>query len=324
MSSTEITTFEDACNRPTFPLPIELRMKVYEQLLVCLDGSLKPHGFQRYTVKSHYRGEKCISIDILLTCRTIYEEALPILYGKNVLAFHDNNIFKRVLPFPEEHLIMIKHVKVEMSPSNYNSAEKIGSLLMTLGTSRAKLIDLSIRIHMLEGKDVFRREYHHILPPSRLHGGFLPHNHPIVVALFSLKAVKKLDIDFEGEVRFEPGVANALRESFMKKQTTISPSITIRKACSISHEALELKEECFRCGNTKESLGNGIGYCEYQDDMVTRRLAEQFNKHKRREAVEMIRREIKANNSQNGRRYTTATKKTKAKFAKTFSRSAAR
>ena len=270
MSSTEITACEDACNKPIFPLPIELRVKVYEQLLVRLDGSLKPHGFQRYTVKSHYHGENCISIDILLTCRTIYEEALPILYGKNILAFHDNNFFKRVLPFPEEHLIMIKHVTVEMSPSNYTSAEKMGNLLMLLGTSGVNLVSIHININILEEYDKECRTLFHALPPLSLFDRFLIGDHPIVAGLFSLKTAKKVVIEMENEARFEPGVASALKEAFMKEGTAYGRSISIVRCCHFLHWALEKGRRCPRCGLRKDESIDGIVLQDYEDDMLSR------------------------------------------------------
>lgn len=40
MSSTEITTREEASNRPAFPLSPELRVKIYELLLIHPNRSL--------------------------------------------------------------------------------------------------------------------------------------------------------------------------------------------------------------------------------------------------------------------------------------------
>ena len=327
-SSIEVTSRRDACKKSATSLPPELRVKVYEELLISRSRPLQPNGFagngrgrQR---DGHQYSEDRVFTSILRTCRTFYEEALPILYERNILAFHDAGVLKPVLPFPEGHLAMVKHVHFNISLLRFGSVEKLGILLLKLSMSRAKLVDLSIRIHVLEDKAAVLREYRGILPPLQPFSTFLVDHHPIVMALFSMEPVQKLDIRMDGEARFGPGVANALRESFLEEGVATGRSINIQKACPVPHEILELEEECFKCGNTKESLVNGTGYCEYQDDIVTHRLAKQFNKHERREALEMVRREIEAKLSQNDRGYTTATKKTKAKFAETFSRSAAR
>ena len=101
MSSTEITTCESSCNKPAFPLPPELRIKVYEQLLIQPKHSLKPNDIlpRARSGEHHY-----IFTNILRTCRTFYEEALPILYGKNTLHVHDRKFSEPVLPFRKDTL----------------------------------------------------------------------------------------------------------------------------------------------------------------------------------------------------------------------------
>ena len=251
MSSTEITTCEDACKRPNILLPIELRMKVYEELLVRRDGSLNPNGLPLFERNFDLREKDEFFISILLTCRTIYEEALPVLYGKNVLAFHDNYFRKPMLPFPEQHLLMIKHVEVQMRPLVYSSAEKMGNFLMLLGTSQANLVDILIRISTCEAFDRDFRYLFHRLPPLSLFDRFLVGDHPIVAGLFSLKKAKKMVLQVDNDVRFEPGVANALKEAFMKEGTAGGRSITILRPCY---------------GPQKD----------YEDDMLSQQAVEQF------------------------------------------------
>ena len=279
MPSTEITTCEDTCNRSTFPLPLELRMKVYEQLLVHPDGSLKPNGFRRYDVEERYREKNRISINILLTCRTIYEEALPILYGKNILAFHDNYFGEPALPFPEGHLIMVKHVDVEMDPSIYGSAEKMGNLLMLLGTSGANLVNIHICINISEECDKYYREYFRLV--LSLSDRFLVGDHPIVAGLFSLKTVKKMVIQMENEARFEPGVADALKEAFMKEGTARDRSITITRPFDALSGELMGQISCAQYWHPKEESEKGphwldIIHRDYEDDMLSHRAVENF------------------------------------------------
>ena len=221
---------------------------------------------------------------------------------------------------------MIKHVEVQMSLVFYNSADKMGNFLMILGTSGAKPLDVSVRIDRRKDKDsrsLVPESFHDMILPIPQHEALICTSNPIFVGLLTLKTVKTLDFRFDGVVRFLPGGACALKKSFMEKGIVTGRSITIQKACTVLHEELDSEQPCLGCGNTKESLVNGIGYCEYWDDMVTRRLTEQFNKYKRREVVETLRRKIKAKKPQSGRRYTTAMKKTKVKFVKTSSRSRA-
>lgn len=318
MSSTEITSCEDARNRTTFPLPIELRVKIYEQLLVRPDGSLKPVG-HRLLNKLQLRKREKSFISILLINQTIYEEALPILYGNNVLAFHHNGDREAVLPFPEEHLFMVKHVEVEMNPWFYCNAEKTGDLLMLLGTRGANLVDINIRIGGFEPSDFNQRVDIVMGPVLNLSNWFLDRDNPLVVGLFSLKMVKKLAIQTVNHVRFEPGVANALKEAFITKGTVIGRSIAILKTCtSPIHTSLQSGEICPRCGNVKESLVNGIGDYDCQDDITTRQLYKQFLEHKQREAARKAIQLTRAKNSLSDR--SKATKKSKARFANDSSR----
>ena len=266
----------DASNKPAFPLSPELRVKVYEELLIHPNRPLKPNGFQRYTSGRPYREKDYIFTSILRTCRMFYEEALPILYGKNTLAFHDNDFGKPVLPFPKGHLSMVKHVAVDISPSIYSSARKMGQFFLTLGTSGVNIVDLTIRIHMLEHNDEFLRENLDALPPLHLFDQCLIGDHPLVRALFSLKAVKKLFIEMEDEARFKPGIADALKLAFMMEGTADGRSIIIEKGCTFPHEEFEEEERCPGCGNTEDDINNGTADWEYKDDMLSQQALGKF------------------------------------------------
>ena len=281
MSSNEITNCEDACTRTTFPLPLELRMKVYKQLLVRQDRSLKPNGLRPYEhyMEQSYRDKDRMSINVLLTCRTIYEEALPILYGKNILAFHDHDFSKPVLPFPEGHLVMVKHVDVQMRPSLHGSAEKMGNLLMLLGTSGAKLVNIHIRINISEACGKYYGK--HFQSVLSLSDRFLVGDHPIVAGLFSLKAAKKMVIQMDNEARFEPGVADALKEAFMKEGTACDRSITIVGAFDALSGELIGQIACAQYWHPKEESEKGPHWLhfvhrDYEDDMLSRQAVENF------------------------------------------------
>ena len=136
---------------------------------------------------------------------------------------------------------------------------------MTLGTSGARLVNLSIRIHMIDGKDAILREHHDRLPPLSLRDETLVRDHPIVAGLFSLKTAKKLDIQLDGEVRFGPGVISALKGAFMKEGTADERSITIRKDCAFPHGILDKQDSCPGCGNADDDLVDGSATWAYED-----------------------------------------------------------
>lgn len=204
---------------------------------------------------------------------------------------------------------------------------------MTLGTSGANLVDVSIRIHMLELSDEVLREHHDTLPPLHLFDQSLVGDHPIVAGLFSLKAVKKLYIQLEDEARFEPGVANALKAAFMKDGTADGRSITIEKGCTFPHRELEDEDPCPGCENTKEDLNNRNANWEYKDDMRSRqavgkflRLGGKLKKGKPTKANSTTGTTIKAKQTKTKATATkpiATAKKTKAKPAKASSKKAA-
>ena len=182
-----------------------------------------------------------------------------------------------MLSFPEGHFALIKRAQVDIGPFLHSSAEKMGAFLMALGTSGAKLVDLLIRIRMLDVCDKTSREHDDTLPPLSLFDQALLGDHPIVAGLFSLKAVQKLVIQMEDEARFGPDVANALREAFMTERTADGRSITMEHVCSFPHKLLEEEETCPHCENTLKDLVNGTVNWEYKDDMLTRRAVEKYN-----------------------------------------------
>ena len=229
---------------------------------------------------------------------------------------------------------MIKHIEVHIRPSVFSSAERMGNFLLILGTSGAKLVDLYIRIHMCRDLDEPSRECYYQLPPLSTFDQSLLGNHPIVAGLFSLKAVKKLDVQMVDEARFRPGVANALRKAFMKEGTANGRSITITTQCTVPHEVLNEENPCPYCGNTREDVLNDTVNWEYKDDVFTWRafndfisLSRELMKSKPRKAKLVPGKAPKAKQPQTkaaATNHTTTTKQTKAKLAKASSRKAAR
>ena len=70
-------------------LPLEMRNLIYYELLVAAEPIRKPHKFlAKDSIMLDQQPPK-LKIDgrILRVCWTTYEEALPILYGKNTFEF---------------------------------------------------------------------------------------------------------------------------------------------------------------------------------------------------------------------------------------------
>ena len=67
-------------------LPPELRNQVYEHLLISDEVIVGKKQIKRYK-PGGYRPAAGLDARILVSCRTIYNEAYPILYGRNVFQF---------------------------------------------------------------------------------------------------------------------------------------------------------------------------------------------------------------------------------------------
>lgn len=80
------------CNStPCFEtLPLEIKNMIYHELLVSKDPIKKPHRLvcnKRSIMLDSIQPVKDIDSSILRVCRSIYDEALPILYGQNTFEF---------------------------------------------------------------------------------------------------------------------------------------------------------------------------------------------------------------------------------------------
>ena len=71
-------------------LPLEIRNMIYRELLVSATAIKKPHKLvwnKKSIMVNSLHPVKDIDSAILRVCRTIYDEALPVLYGKNTFEF---------------------------------------------------------------------------------------------------------------------------------------------------------------------------------------------------------------------------------------------
>jgi hypothetical protein len=86
-------------------LPREIRDKILKNCLVI--GIAFPYHDKAYrTFKPPYAASQ-----ILRVCRLLYEEALPILWGTNIICFHDLSDLKRFLSFSSVDVqTMIHHI----------------------------------------------------------------------------------------------------------------------------------------------------------------------------------------------------------------------
>jgi len=90
-------------------------------------NGLQPNGNPDYTANVPYYKKyiftnvpyykKYIFTNVLQTCRANYHEALPILYGKNLLAFHDNKVSKPI-PSTGRGFVLLGTEHHFLSPKN--------------------------------------------------------------------------------------------------------------------------------------------------------------------------------------------------------------
>ncbi|KAL8823801.1 MAG: hypothetical protein Q9191_005537 [Dirinaria sp. TL-2023a] len=108
-SSIDKPKSSESCPCPLFgKWPLEIRELLYKLLLVAghitHPGQLVENDVTTFVYKEHEKPSNCLGIDstILRTCRRIYNEALPILYGHNNFVF-DNP--RSIEAFRQESLV---------------------------------------------------------------------------------------------------------------------------------------------------------------------------------------------------------------------------
>ena len=287
-----------------FGLAAEIRQKIYENVLIH-PVKLQPNG---PSYQTDDEGSYGVSTSILRTCRLIHDEAYPILYRKNFLEFHDNQSevvyndypidesddesgyksidvsidnllgvppLQPILPFPEDRLSLVKRASVQINPFIYGSTRTMAAFLTTLAESDKKdhQLELSISIHLYIVSDA--HNFHSQCPEPLDSDKFLYGENPLVPAIFSLIAVKKLHIILLNEAVFELGVADELKARFMLEGGSAeSRSITIKKGCGFTHQFLEEdatdlddEEQCDFCGNKWKDIRDGKADFTYGDHM---------------------------------------------------------
>ena len=72
-----------------FSLPFEIRLLIYDQLLIQSDDLLRTFCTCKFCadLKNPSIGRECLNPSLLRTNRAVHDEALPILYSKNVFSF---------------------------------------------------------------------------------------------------------------------------------------------------------------------------------------------------------------------------------------------
>ncbi|KAI4171748.1 MAG: hypothetical protein LQ343_003999 [Gyalolechia ehrenbergii] len=88
----ESNTSETPCSLPSSfqTLPLEIKHMIYRELLVSSAPIKKPHRLvcsKRNVMLDSLQPVKDIDSTILRVCRSIYDEALPVLYGHNTFEF---------------------------------------------------------------------------------------------------------------------------------------------------------------------------------------------------------------------------------------------
>lgn len=78
-------------------IPVEIRHIIYRHLLVTLDTIERAHkhlGSKDTALIDNYQPIPHIDAAVLRTCRLVYSEALPILYGQNTFGFSSANAIR--------------------------------------------------------------------------------------------------------------------------------------------------------------------------------------------------------------------------------------
>ena len=89
---------QDQSQCPLFSVvPVEIRHMIFHHLLATAEPIEKPHkhlGSKETALLDNYNPIPQIDSTILRTCRVIYSEALPILYGQNTFEFSSANAIR--------------------------------------------------------------------------------------------------------------------------------------------------------------------------------------------------------------------------------------
>lgn len=97
--------FASAANPSTFlTIPPEIRQIIYTNLLLSKNPIKDAHnllGNNRSIELAHYNPILDINATVLRTCKAVYKEALPILYGQNTFFFSDPD---HILDFKEKSM----------------------------------------------------------------------------------------------------------------------------------------------------------------------------------------------------------------------------
>lgn len=258
-------TTPEPMRSPLFRLSPELRLMIYEKLLIQIDRPLRLIKGPQDEIGPSSRNNICTSI--LRTCRAIYNEALPILYGSNTLLIRISPV-KEMIYLPKHCLALLKHVSISATP--FEGSDSLDTACCLQSIADGSLDDLSIHIYIS-----YRENYYfaanslpHVLESFR--NNLLVADNPILRALLSLTSVKKLYIELENGARFEPGFADILKETFMKTGSGQGRSIVIRKRCTHQGASnFENGARCPDCANTMEEIANGTADWEYKDDTIT-------------------------------------------------------
>ncbi|KAL8972152.1 MAG: hypothetical protein Q9183_000691 [Haloplaca sp. 2 TL-2023] len=116
-------------------LPLEIRNMVYRELLVSATAIKKPHKLvwnQKSIMVNSLHSVKDIDSAILRVCRTIYDEALPVLYGQNTFEFCK----ARKLRDFSHGILGGRITKFALRPSETGRFTLIRSIILRLGYDR--------------------------------------------------------------------------------------------------------------------------------------------------------------------------------------------
>ncbi|KAF1941887.1 hypothetical protein EJ02DRAFT_187820 [Clathrospora elynae] len=237
--------------RPTDLLqrfPTEIRLMIFEELLrvspcVVFRGGAKFGPLDL----NEFHHDIPVPWQILGTCRQYYEEALPIMYGKNMFAFctgksGEPSMFWR---FPIKvrlmHYLTNLSIYCRADAPTKEAAKRVAHFIVALSHHAKNLEYLSIVISS-------DQRFEKACPWDILFC-----DHPVSKALVTLiksKTVKHVQIRLHDGAALHPGFAHFLLQQFYKTHIPgDSRSLVFTKSCTCAPDARSLDpEHCTHCG----------------------------------------------------------------------------
>lgn len=209
--------------------PTEVRLIIFEELLIASKTVFRGAAAFGPLDKEEFDGEVPLHGQILATCRKYFEEAAPILYGKNAFVFCTGEagqpgMFRR-FPIRPRYMRYVSDLGIYFRADDprKESSRRIAHFVKAVVRHATKLEYLTV----LVSSDRF---YEALCPFDILFA-----DHPISKELLHIiesKTVKHLKIRLHDGACFFPHYAGFLAQTFMQEGNTEGRSITFTRSCT--------------------------------------------------------------------------------------------